>query len=150
MIVRGVARRFRDDERGAGFIAAFIVLFGVLTLAGVGLIVDSARVVSAQRHASAAAYEAARAGANAIQLNVTRGSTTATIDPTAARAAALDAASSLLAGSDAIVADVAVNGDEVVVTITRRVEPAFPLVAARTITETGHARVLIGITEEGQ
>src|SRR5215218_2641821 len=110
MSARAVVRRFRDDQRGAGFIAAFIVLFGVLTLAGVGLIVDSARVVSAQRHASAAAYEAARAGANAIQLNVTRGSTTATIDPTAARAAALDAAISLLAGSDAIVADVAVNG----------------------------------------
>ena len=126
------------------------MLFGVLTLAGVGLIVDSARVVSAQRHASAAAYEAARAGANAIQLTTARGSDGASIEPASARAAALDAASSLLAGSDATVADVNVTGDEVIVTITRRVEPAFPLVAARTITETGRARLLIGITEEGQ
>jgi Putative Flp pilus-assembly TadE/G-like len=142
-------RRFRDDERGAGFIAAFIVLFGVLTLAGVGLIVDSARVVSAQRQASSAAYEAARAGANAVQLGTVRGGG-ADLDPGAARAAALSAASELLAGTDATVSNVAVSGGEVIVTVTRRVEPAFPLVEARTINETGRARILVGITEEGQ
>src|SRR4051795_7275321 len=95
-----VLRRFRDDQRGAGFIAAFIVLFGVLTLAGVGLIVDSARVVSAQRQASSAAYEAARAGAHAVPLGPVRGGA-ADLDPGAARAAALNAASELLAGTDA-------------------------------------------------
>src|SRR3954453_19729008 len=108
-------RRFRDDERGAGFIAAFIVLFGVLPLAGVGLIVDSARVVSAQRQASSAAYEAARAGANAVQLGTVRGGA-ADLDPGAARAAALSAASELLAGTDATVSNVAVSGGEVIVT----------------------------------
>ena len=95
-------RRFRDDERGAGFVAAFIVLFGVLTLAGVGVIVDSARIVSAQRQASSAAYEAARAGANAVQVGTVRDGA-ASLDPTMARAAALDAASALLDGTDATV-----------------------------------------------
>ena len=37
----------RDDERGSGFIGAFIVLFSVLTLGGVGVLVDSARIASA-------------------------------------------------------------------------------------------------------
>ena len=142
-------RRFRDDERGAGFVAAVIVLFGVLTLAGVGLIVDSARIVSAQRQASAAAYEAARAGANAVQVGTVRGGG-ASLDPTMARAAALDAANALLDGTDATVRDLTVSGNEVVVTVTRRVEPAFPLVSARTINETGRARILVGVTEEGQ
>ena len=142
-------RRFRDDERGAGFVVAFIVLFGVLTLAGVGVIVDSARIVSAQRQASAAAYEAARAGANAVQVGTVRDGA-ASLDPTMARAAALDAANALLVGTDATVHDVAVSGDEVVVTVTRLVEPAFPLVSARTINGTGRARILVGVTEEGQ
>src|SRR3954470_5116561 len=102
-------RRFCDDERGVGFIAAFIVLFGVLTLAGVGLIVDSARVVSAQRQASSAAYEAARAGANAVRTGPARGGA-AGVDPTAARAAALNAASALLAGTDATISKVGVSG----------------------------------------
>ena len=65
---RGLLRRFRDDDRGSGFIGAFIVLFAVLTLGGVGVLVDSARIVSAERHASSSAYEAARAGAQAVQV----------------------------------------------------------------------------------
>ena len=144
-----VWRRFRDDERGAGFVAAFVVLFAVLTLAGVGVIVDSAHIVTAQRHASAAAYEAARAGANAVQVGAARDGA-AGVDPSAARAAALDAASSLLAGSGAAVSEVTVSDNEVVVRVTRRVEAAFPLIAGRTISETGRARILTGITEEGQ
>ena len=56
----------------SGFIGAFIVLFGVLTLAGVGVLVDSARIVSAERQASSAAYEAARAGAQAVQVGTVR------------------------------------------------------------------------------
>jgi Flp pilus assembly protein TadG len=121
----------------------------VLTLAGVGVIVDSARLVSAQRQASSAAYEAARAGANAVQVGTARDGA-ASLDPTMARAAALDAANALLDGTDATVRDVAISAGEVVVTVTRRVEPAFPLVSARTINETGRARILVGVNEEGQ
>lgn len=149
MNVPAVVRRFRTDERGIGFVAAFIVLFATLTLAGVGVIVDSARINSAQREASAAAFEAARAGANAVQLGAVRAGD-AHLDPSAARAAALDAAEALLGDSGGAVTAIDVTADEVVVVVTRRVEPAFPLFSARTLSETGRARILSGITEEGQ
>jgi Flp pilus assembly protein TadG len=141
--------RVRADERGAGYLAAFIVLFGTLTLGGVGVLVDSARIVSAERHASAAAYEAARAGAQAVEVGSARGGG-AGIDGAAAQAAAAQAAGGLLAGSDAQLAAVTVTGDEVVVTITRQVDPWFPIISGRTVTETGRARLAVGITEEGQ
>jgi Flp pilus assembly protein TadG len=146
---REVQRRFRDDERGAGYIGAFIVLFAVLTLGGVGVIVDSARIVSAQRQASSVAYEAARAGAQAVQLGTARDGG-ASLDPDTARSAALEAATGLLAGTDAIVSNVTVTGDEVVVTITRRVDAWFPVISGRTVNETGRARILVGVTQEGQ
>jgi hypothetical protein len=147
--LRPLWRRVRSDDRGAGYLAAFIVLFGTLTLGGVGVLVDSARIVSAERHASATAYEAARAGAQAVNVDSSRGGG-ATIDPATAQTAATQAAGALLAGSDAQLQDVTVTADEVVVTIAHRVEPWFPLIEGRTVRETGRARLLVGITEEGQ
>jgi len=148
-ILYELCRRVRDDERGAGYLAAFLVLFGVLTLGGVGVLVDSARIVSAERHASAAAFEAARAGAQAVSVVSSR-TGASTIDPAAAEAAAAGAAADLLAGSDAELAAVGVSGGEIVVTITRQVDPWFPLIEGRTVRETGRARLAVGITEEGQ
>jgi Flp pilus assembly protein TadG len=147
--LRFVVRRFRADERGAGYIAAFIVLFATLTLAGVGVLVDSARIVAAERQASSAAYEAARAGAQAVQLGSARNGA-ASIDTTAARSAATRAAGLLLAGSGATLRDVAVTSDEVIVTVTHRVHPWFPVIPGRTVIETGRARLVTGITQEGQ
>ena len=83
-----LARRVRDDERGAGYLAAFIVLFSVLTVAGVGILVDSARILATDRQCSAIALEAARAGANAIDVDAVRAGTTA-VDPAQAQAAAV-------------------------------------------------------------
>jgi len=147
---RGLLRRLRDDDRGSGFIGAFIVLFAVLTLGGVGVLVDSARIVSAERHASSSAYEAARAGAQAVQVVGARDGGGATIDASGARAAALDAANGLLSGSGATVTNVTVTADEVVVTVSRRVDPWFPVISGRTVVETGRARIVTGITQEGQ
>lgn len=141
--------RMRTDDRGAGYLAAFIVLFGTLTLGAVGVLVDSARIVSAERHASAAAYEAARVGAQAVSVGSSRGGGS-TIDPAAAQAAATRAAGALLAGSDAQLQSVTVTGDEIVVTISRQVDPWFPMIEGRTVRETGRARLAVGITEEGQ
>lgn len=146
----GLIARLRRDEDGSGFIGAFIVLFAVLTLGGVGVLADSARIVSAERHASSAAYEAARAGAQAVTISSRRDAGAVVIDPDAARSAALDAAAQLLAGSGASVSSVTVDDDEVVVTITRRVDPWFPVMSGKTIVETGRARIVAGISEEGQ
>jgi Flp pilus assembly protein TadG len=145
---RGVARR-RADDCGAGYVAAFIVLFAVMVLGGVGVIVDSARFMSAQRHASSVAFEAARAGAQAVQVGSARGGD-ATIDDAAARIAAIDAARRLLAGSGASVTGVKVTAGEVRVTVTRHVDAWFPLLASRTVLETGTARIVTGVTGEGQ
>jgi hypothetical protein len=144
-----VLRRFRTDERGSGYIGAFIVLFAFLVVGGVGVLVDSARQVSTERFASSAAYEAARAGAQAIQVTGARGGA-ATIDASGARAAALDAATGLLSGSGATVTNVTVTGDEVVVTVSRHVDSWFPIISPRTVVETGRARIVTGITQEGQ
>ena len=146
---RQLLRRLRDDDRGSGFIGAFIVLFAILTLGGLGVIVDSARIVSAERHASSAAFEAARAGAQAVQVIDARDGAP-TIDTSGARAAALDAASGLLSGSGATVTSVTVTADEVIVTVSRRVDPWFPVMSGRTVLETGRARIIAGITQEGQ
>jgi hypothetical protein len=145
----GVLARLRDDERGSGYIAAFLVLFAVLTLGGVGVLADSARIAAAERHASSAAFEAARAGAQAIDVGARRDGIIA-IDPIAARAAAHDAASKLLADSNATITAVTVDGDEVVVTVTSHVDSWFHVISGRTVTETGRARLVAGITEEGQ
>jgi hypothetical protein len=144
-----VLRRLRDDERGSGYIGAFIVLFAFLVVGGVGVLVDSARQVSTERFASSAAYEAARAGAQAIQVTGARGGA-ATIDVSGARAAALDAATGLLSGSGATVTDVTVTADEVVVTVSRHVDSWFLIISSRTVVETGRARIVTGISQEGQ
>ena len=147
--LRRLATRAVADERGAGYMAAFIVLFGTLTVGGVGLLVDSARIMAAERQTSSSAFEAARAGAQAVDAASTRaGSATLTVDQAQSRAAA--AAGTLVSGSGGQVAGVEVTGDEVVVTISRSVDPWFPVVGAATVTETGTARLAVGITEEGQ
>lgn len=141
--------RVRDDDRGAGYMAAFIVLFGTLVLGGVGVLVDSARIIGAERHASASAFEAARAGAQALDGSTLRAGGVA-VDATSAEQRAAHAAATLLAGSDAVVESVEVTETEVIVTISRRVDPWFPVLHSRTVRETGRARLAVGIVEEGQ
>jgi len=102
-----------------------------------------------ERHASASAFEAARAGAQAIDATTIRAGN-ATVEPDAARAAALAAASQLIGSSGASVQNVEVTTEEVVVTITTHIDPWFPVISGKTIVETGRARLVPGITEEGQ
>lgn len=142
-------RSFYDD-RGSGYMAAFIVLFSMLTFGGVAVVADSGRLVSSERNASAVAFETARAGAQAVDDSTIRAGGTATLDPAEAAARAQSAAAQLLVGSSASLASVSVEGDQVVVTVTDRVDRWFPGLADITITETGRARLAVGITQEGQ
>jgi hypothetical protein len=144
------ARRSLGDDCGSGYMAAFIVLFSMLTFGGVAVVADSGRIVSSERNASAAAFESARAGAQAIDDTTIRTSANASIDPAEAAARARSAAAELLIGSSASVSSVTVDGDQVVVTITDRVDRWFPGLADIEITETGRARLAVGITQEGQ
>ena len=91
MTTAAPAVRCVGDDRGAGYIAAFIVLLPTLLLAGVGILVDSGRYYTAYRQADAIAMEAARAGANALDANVL-GAGGVAVDPAAAQVAAAAAA----------------------------------------------------------
>ena len=144
------SRRSLSDDRGSGYMAAFIVLFSMLTFGGVAVVADSGRIVSSEREASAVAFETARAGAQAIDDRAVRDSGSASLDPAEASERARAAAAELLIGSSASLASVRVEGDQVVVTITDQVDRWFPGLADITITETGRARLAVGITQEGQ
>lgn len=148
---RGHRRRLRDDERGAGYIGAFIILFSMLLVAGVGLLVDTARIVSTDRQMESIALEAARAGANAVDAASWRGgSGPAMLDPADAQAAASAAASAFVTNSGAALQSVSVNGTEVSVTVSATVNPQFPLMSSRTVSGSASAVAASGIVEEGQ
>ena len=145
--MRNLLRRLRSDERGAGYMLAFIILSGALIGAGTAALADAGRVSAAQRHSSSIAYEAARVGAQEV---VSAEGTTFALDAEAARAAAASAAINLASTSDARLGGVRVAGDEVIVTITFQVDRWFPGFGPVTITEVGRARFTSGITGEGQ
>jgi hypothetical protein len=139
-----LASRIRDDERGAGYLAAFIVLLSVLGVAGVGILVDGARIVSAERQSSSIALEAARAGANALDPVAARNGDVV-VDPGAAQAAAYTAAASFVAGSGAALESVSVNGNRVTVRVSAAVDSWFPMISSRTVTQQASADAVAGV-----
>lgn len=142
----GVMRRLRADERGAGTLGAFLVLFAVIVPLGVGILVDTARVMSTDRQCRAIALEAARAGANALDAAALRGGVIA-VDPTEAHAAAASAAGAFVSGSGATITEVRVDGDRVTVTVSATVNPW--LLSTRTVSKSASATATAGIVEEG-
>jgi hypothetical protein len=138
------ATRVRDDERGAGYLAAFIVLFSLLGVAGVGILVDGARIVSAERQCTSIALEAARAGANALDPAAARNGTVI-VDPAAAQAAAYGAAASFVAGSGATLQSVTVAGNRVTVRVSAAVDSWFPVISSRTVTQQASADAVEGV-----
>jgi Flp pilus assembly protein TadG len=137
--VRRLAHRIRDDDRGAGYLAAFIVLFPMLLGAGVGILVDSARIFAADRQCTSIAFEAARAGANALHAEAIRDGAIE-IDTGAASAAASAAAAALVSSAGATLQSVTVDGDAVTVVVSADVDAWFPLISDRTVTERATAR----------
>jgi hypothetical protein len=134
-----IVSRVRDDDRGAGYLAAFIVLFSVLVVAGVGILVDSARIFAADRQCTSIAFEAARAGANALRADAIREGVIE-VDPAAASAAASAAAEAFASDAGATLQSVSVEGDRVTVVVSARVDAWFPMISDRTVTEHATAR----------
>lgn len=130
--------------------AAFIVLFSMLTFGAVAVVADTGRVVSAQRSASAVAFESARAGAQRVDSSDLRGGSRPGIDVAGAASTARTAATEMLRGTTGSVTGLEVRGDQIVVTVTTRVDRWFPGLNDHTVTEVGRARLAVGITEEGQ
>jgi hypothetical protein len=134
-------RRVGDDERGAGYLAAFIVLFSVLLVAGIGILVDSARILAADRECSSIAMEAARAGANALDGDLLRDGTV-TANPAQAQATAAAAAGAFVSRAGGTLQSVSVAGSRVTVVVTASVDPWFPLVSGRTVSKSATANAL--------
>jgi Flp pilus assembly protein TadG len=86
-LLRPRPRRSRDNERGSLTLFAVVLAFGLLTM--VGLVIDGGAKLTAQRHANHLAEQAARAGAQALEVTALRDGR-AVLDPSPARAATAD------------------------------------------------------------
>ena len=139
-----MTRRRITDDRGEGFIVAFIILLPILLLAGAGLLIDGGRVMQARRHAGIVAFEAARAGAQAVDVTQLRDSKVA-LDGADTAVKARTAGVALLGGSGGNVVSIDVRGDVVEVVVAERVSSWFPLLNDRTVTATAVVRVRSGV-----
>ncbi len=143
--MRRFGARVRSDERGAGYLAAFIVLFSVLVIAGVGILVDSSRMFSTQRQCSSIALEAARAGANAVDAAALYAGQGMFIDVDDAQAAAYAAAADFTSNAGAQLDSVDIVGNRVEVVVSAHVDSWFPIMSGRTVTQAAAANAEIGL-----
>lgn len=119
----------RYDDHGA--VSTFLAVVFVALLMAAGLVVDGGRKVAALREASHLADNAARAGVQAVDLDILRSSGVIAVEP--AEAAALAAEYLVAVGHTG---EVSVDGDAVTVTVTLTVEPALLPVDAFEVTAT--------------
>ena len=129
--------------RGAANALIIVGMTGVMLLAA-GLAFDGSRVLAARREAVDVARQAARAGAQAVDIGAVRAGGVA-IDP----ARAVAAAESFVSATGHL-GHATVTGEEVVVTVAITVD--LPLLSAAsvpstTVTGRGSARLVRGITE---
>ena len=135
----------RVGERGQ--VTAFVVCFAVALLLLAGLTIDGGRAISARLRALDEAQQAARSGAEMLDVQALRSSVTTTLDPSAAQQAAR---SYLTATGDS--GQVTVAGDTVDVTVTVSVPTQIlGLVGVHdlTVTETVTATAERGVVRTG-
>lgn len=139
---RRVPWRGGDPERGS--LTLFAVVLSLALLAMAGLVIDGGSKLTAQRRANNLAEQAARAGAQALDIASVRGDAPA-LDPGAARMAA--AGYLAAAGHHG---RVTVDTDTVVVTVSDR-QPTAVLgllgIHHLDVTGRGQARLVVGIRE---
>lgn len=135
----------RQDDRGV--VTVFVVGITVALLVMSGLVVDGGYALAARREAANVAEAAARAGAQVLDESQLRGGTGAPLD----RSGAIRAAQDYL-DDGGYVGTVVTAGNVVVVEVTLE-QPVYLLglagVGPMTITGTGRARPVRGITAEG-
>jgi Flp pilus assembly protein TadG len=138
-------RRSRNKERGSLTLFAVVLAFGLLTM--VGLVIDGGAKLTAQRRANHLAEQAARAGAQALDVTALRDGR-AVLDPSPARAATADYLAA--AGHPRHSYRITVNNETITVAVTDRQPTAvLGLVGVHhlDITGRGKARLLVGIRE---
>ena len=133
------------DERGQ--LTAFVVLLVVPFISLAGLVVDGGGVLAAHEQAVSTAFEAARAGAQAIDLNQLRSSGRVVLDYRLARA---DASAYLSALGEAGTVSVADDTVTVTVTVRHRLSILSTLgVGPVTVTGTAGATATQGVAGAG-
>ena len=134
--------RCRQDD---GSITIFVVGLTLALLLVAGLVYDGGRILAARRQAHDLADNAARAAAQAVDLDALRAGNAVTLDPLAAQLAAED----YLAATGHH-GTVAVTADRVEVTVSITTPMALLTlagIAERSVTAQGQARLVRGITE---
>lgn len=126
--------RFRDDDTGR--VTAVVVLLTTACLAFAGLVVDGGFALAAKTTAIGQAQQAARAGAQALDLEAYRRTSHAQLNPRSARAQAQE----FLASTGAT-GTVTVAGNTVTVQVTAHHRPhLLRLAGLFEITVTGHGQ----------
>jgi len=131
------------DERGS--VTAFVVIMTTALLAVAGLVYDGGQILAAHRRAFNEAEAAARAGAQAVDLDALRAGEGVRLDPAEAEQRALEYLAGL--GHEGTVD---VEGDVVRVTVT--VEQPLAILSAfglgpERIEGEGRARAVRGVTQ---
>lgn len=119
----------QNSDRGA--VSTFLAVIFLALLMAAGLVVDGGRKIIALRDASHLADNAARAGAQAIDLDTLRSSGELSVDPAAATNLAVD----YLAATGRQ-GEVHVAGGTVSVTVSLTVDPVLLPVGQITVTAT--------------
>lgn len=137
--------RSRRDEHGA--IVVFVVGLATALLLVAGLVFDGGQILAARREAYALADNAARAGAQAVDLDALRADRPVHLEPAAAQAAARSYLERV--GSEGAVT---VTGDTVQVRVSQNV-PLLVLrmvgMQERTVAGKGQARIVRSVIESG-
>ena len=132
------------DDRGSLTLFAVVLALGLLAMTG--LVVDGGAKLTAQRRANHLAEQAARAGAQAVDVAALRAGLNVKLTPPAANSAA----QRYLVEAGQPTAHVVVRGDSIEVTVTRHQQTAIlGLVGIHRFDVTGHgsARLLVGVQE---
>jgi Flp pilus assembly protein TadG len=124
-----------DNQRGA--ISTFVAVIGLALLMAAGLAIDGGRKVNALREASHLADNAARAGAQAVDLDTLRTTGDLRLIPDQATARV-----DLYLTSLGHTGDVTVTGDTVTVTVSLTVDPVLLPTGPITVTATEAATAI--------
>ena len=128
------------DDRGS--VSAFVAVIAIALVAVAGLVYDGGQILTAQARVRDLAANAARAGAQEIDLDTLRAEQQVVLDPDRASSAALD----YLAAHGAI-GSVEINGSRVTVTATVRQTLRILPGADRDVSATDSADAVPGLLE---
>lgn len=131
------------DERGS--VSAFVAVIAVGLVMVAGLVYDGGQVLAAQATARDLAANAARAGAQEIDLDALRADGIAVLDPDRAAAAAREYLAAT--GTDG---DVEVLGADITVTVRLTASMRILPVPDRMVEATDRATATTGVTEGDQ